>query len=388
MRRLTVGTSHRIAKGALQVALCCLLLTAFCLLTSASEWRRQRSGTFAWLHAVHFIDRERGWAVGGKGALLRTEDGGDTWRQSQSPAADTMRDIFFADERRGWIVCERDVFTLKSDEEARSYLLRTGDGGATWSRVELADKGERARVVRVAFSDAEHGWAFGEEGTLYATSDGGATWQRQQAPTRRLLLGAHFIDARTGWVVGAGSTFLYTADGGASWRAGSVVSGAAAVVPAAAVVARPTSAERAGDGIAYATAPRVNAVSFIDGRRGWAVGSGGAVFATINGGRSWRALASGTDVDLFDVKFFDARTGWAVGSGGTVIRTHDGGETWVAQPTGTTHQLERLFFADRDNGWAVGFGGTILNHFDASVARPEQPSKRPALQRRDPRPTP
>jgi len=351
--------------GARLAACGLLLLTAHCSLltahSAASGWKRQRTGTFAWLHAVHFIDRERGWAVGGKGALLQTANGGRDWKVLSAPSEDTLRDIHFADAQTGWIVAERDIYRLRTKDETRAYLLKTTDGGDTWSRVEVVGREVNARLVRVRFAGAEHGWVFGEEGALFATTDGGRTWARQRVPTRHLLLGGAFQDARVGWLVGAGGTFLHTSDGGATWSAAVVVPSSsfnAAGAPAAQFAPSP------------APAPRVNAVSFIDGRRGWAVGSGGAVFSTTNGGRSWSARASATDADLLDVKFFDEREGFAAGSGGTLLHTTDGGANWVIETTDTTHQLERLHFLDRQRGWAVGFGGTILTYDGATRPRP------------------
>jgi photosystem II stability/assembly factor-like uncharacterized protein len=319
----------------------CLLLSAFCLLpapVSAATWSRQKSGTFAWLHAVFFVDGRRGWAAGGKGALLSTEDGGASWKlRTPPPTEDALRDIFFADELHGWAVCERDWFRLRTKEEARSYLLRTEDGGRTWARVEVTGAEVDARLVGVRFAGREHGWAFGEMGALYATADGGRTWARQRVPTRRLLLGAAFLDAQKGWLVGPGPTALYTSDGGATWREGSVPSAGA----------------------------RVQAVSFVGARRGWAVGARGLVLATEDGGRTWRAQESGVESDLYDVKFLDEREGWAVGGEGAVIHTSDGGATWVAENPVTPHTLERLYFAGRTRGWAVGFGGTIIAFGDS-----------------------
>src|SRR5918997_5961645 len=76
----------------------CLLLTAYCLpltaYSSSGSWAKQKSGTLAWLHAVYFVDGRRGFAVGGKGALLATEDGGARWELRRAPVEDTLHDIF------------------------------------------------------------------------------------------------------------------------------------------------------------------------------------------------------------------------------------------------------------------------------------------------------
>jgi photosystem II stability/assembly factor-like uncharacterized protein len=360
-----------------------LLLTAHCsLLTAQAAWSKQKTGTFAWLHSVFFVDARRGWAVGGKGALLSTEDGGVTWETRRRPTEDALQDIFFTDELTGWIVCERSMFMPMRKDESVSYLLKTTDGGASWSRVEVTHGPDvDLKLARVSFAGRERGWVFGEMGALFATTDGGSSWERQRVPTRHLLLGATFLDAQRGWLVGAGSTLLQTSDGGSTWRAGSIEvasapspSDVSAQSNATSTSARtPVSLARIGaasDG-ARVTEPstmqvtgpstvRLNAVSFADARRGWAVGAGGAVLATLDGGRTWRAQDSGTRSDLFDVKFFDEREGWAVGGEGAAIHTTDGGATWRVEPTGTPHTLERLFFLGRASGWAVGFGGTVV----------------------------
>jgi len=330
-----------------------LLLSAFCLSSSArAAWSKQKTGSFAWLHAIFFVDERRGWAVGGKGALLETQDGGENWQVRRPPTEDAIRDLFFTDAQTGWAVCERSIYAPMRKDESISYLLKTTDGGENWTRVDVTkDEDVDLKLAGVRFADSDHGWAFGESGALFTTTDGGQSWTRQRVPTRHLLLGATFMDAQTGWVVGAGATALYTNDGGASWREGLVN----------------TAASRAATGEAAATrAPqgepsiRINAVSFADARRGWAVGARGAVLSTTDGWRTWRAQASGTESDLFDVKFFDVREGWAVGGDGVAIHTSDGGASWRVEATGTQHALERLSFVGRARGWAAGFGGTIV----------------------------
>jgi photosystem II stability/assembly factor-like uncharacterized protein len=338
---------------------CSVLLAALCFSTTAlcsphaaySSWVKQKTGTFAWLHAVFFVDERRGWAVGGKGALLSTTDGGEHWEVKRPPTEDALQDLFFTDARTGWIVCVRSIYLPMRKDEPRSYLLQTSNGGETWTRVEVASEDVDVELARVRFADGEHGWVFGEMGALYATADGGRTWARRRVPTRHLLLGATLLDAQQGWLVGAGATALQTTDGGATWRAGQLLG-----LPAQPLTQ--TSAQTPAQ--SRATPVRLNAVSFADARRGWAVGAGGVVLATADGGRTWRAQDSGVESDLFDVKFLDEREGWAVGGDGTAIHTADGGETWRAEPTGTPHALERLCFAGRARGWAVGFGGTII----------------------------
>ncbi len=311
-----------------------LLLTAHCsLLTANASWSKQRTSSLAWLHAVFFLDQNRGWSAGSRGTLLATSDGGKTWRAEARPTEDTIRDIYFSDDRNGWLLCERNIYELKSNDEQRAYLLKSADGGEHWQRVNFRGASVDARLARAVFNDTGRAWTFGEGGALFTTRDAGTTWIKLQAPTHFLLLGGTFIDENNGWLVGAGSTILHTSDGGETWRQGR---------------------------LANTSTVRFNAVSFINANQGCAVGSQGTIYRTVNGGRSWQAQNSGVTSDLLDVKFVSVNEGWIVGDDGTLLHTQDGGMHWYGERSGTSHALERLFFTDRSHGWAVGFGGTIL----------------------------
>jgi photosystem II stability/assembly factor-like uncharacterized protein len=52
---------------------------------------------------------------------------------------------------------------------------------------------------------------------------------------------------------------------------------------------------------------------------------GGTVLRTEDGGVTWKAQASHSSARLNDVFFIDPLHGWAVGEGGTVIHTANGG---------------------------------------------------------------
>jgi len=339
-RRLGETSPCRLVR--LSSRLLILLLFAFCFLPSAfaSSWTRQPSGTMAWLRSVYFLDQNRGWVAGTGGTLLQTTDGGETWKRLLALTRDTLHDVYFADENVGWLIAERDLLKLKTNDEPRSYLLKTEDGGFSWRRIFLNNKDINARLVRLVFIDGQQGWVFGESGIIFATHDGGAHWMRQRSPTQHLLLGGAFALDGRGLLVGAGATIVQTSDAGANWQTGIV-----------------RDAENA----------RFTAATFIGANSGWAVGNAGQIFATRDAGRTWFAQRSNVGVDLLDVKFISPAEGWAVGADGLVLHTTDGGARWFAEASNTSHILNRLFFIDRDHGWAVGFGGTILKYSQAAA---------------------
>lgn len=84
----------------------------------------------------------------------------------------------------------------------------------------------------------------------------------------------------------------------------------------------------------------INGVSFV-GTNGWAVGNGGLIMETTDGGENWvsespssycsNPAAKGSGCNLNGVSFADANNGWAVGDYGTVWRTTNGGTSWTLQ---------------------------------------------------------
>lgn len=65
-----------------------------------------------------------------------------------------------------------------------------------------------------------------------------------------------------------------------------------------------------------------------------AVGERGIVLLSDDNGISWRQAPVPVSVSLTAVQFVDAKVGWAVGHGGVVLKTLDGGEHWAVQLDG------------------------------------------------------
>ncbi len=70
----------------------------------------------------------------------------------------------------------------------------------------------------------------------------------------------------------------------------------------------------------------------------WRVGRRGVIQKAEPNG-NWVTVASGVDSDLFDITFAGSLAGWAVGHGGLVLRTTDGGNTWTRTATPTSEDL-------------------------------------------------
>ena len=131
------------------------------------------------LWALQFTDAMHGWVVGQEGTILATRDGGATWvaqdtlmsdahsamKLEEIPSAKgvlkidtgdrtpglTLAAVHFVDSQRGWVAGHY-------ANHARSLILGTADGGATW-RLEADIAGEELRALG---GDATALWAVGD----------------------------------------------------------------------------------------------------------------------------------------------------------------------------------------------------------------------------------
>jgi photosystem II stability/assembly factor-like uncharacterized protein len=100
----------------------------------------------------------------------------------------------------------------------RGIVLLSDDGGRTHRQAKAVPVD--ATLTSVSFVDGQHGWAAGHWGLVLHTTDGGETWttQRQDTTQDRPLFAIHFFDERHGVAVGLWSLVLVTEDGGSHWR--------------------------------------------------------------------------------------------------------------------------------------------------------------------------
>jgi photosystem II stability/assembly factor-like uncharacterized protein len=186
-----------------------------------ATWKVRSSGTTLPLRGVTFTDANTGTVVGLNGTILRTTDGGATWiKQSSGLNNGSLVSVSFMDANTGVVVGDDTV-------------LRTTDGGAVWTLTRFNTAGSPfpssspgvvpviSQPLRgVSLVNAQAGFAVGATGTILRTIDGGATWtklNRSAIAPSTSLNGVAFTDPRTGTVVGSDGTILRTTEGGATW---------------------------------------------------------------------------------------------------------------------------------------------------------------------------
>lgn len=145
---------------------------------------------------VDFVDPQRGWIVGPRSFLLRTENGGAAWEQVSIPYGGVSNlsfwDVGFADQSTGWM-----VGTL-------GYVLRSTDGGRSWTR---QNTGVTEDFAKIQVASASEAWAVTIQGSVLHTTDGGASWMRQSTGYADGLSGVSVVGERI-WVAGFNGTIL------------------------------------------------------------------------------------------------------------------------------------------------------------------------------------
>jgi photosystem II stability/assembly factor-like uncharacterized protein len=131
---------------------------------------------------VKFINATTGFIAGATTAdvetshalVLRTDDGGKTWTkvyESQRPFELTWK-LAFPSDTVGYVTVQN--YDPAETNTAR-YVAKTTDGGKTWRELPLAQD-HALREFGIGFVDDNHGWV-GDTKVGMQTSDGGATWQ-------------------------------------------------------------------------------------------------------------------------------------------------------------------------------------------------------------------
>jgi len=285
-------------------------------------------------------------------------------------ASTALADVDMVNETTGWALTE-------------NALLRTTDGGRRW--VDRTPPGLHTRVLDVgvgstpfAFRGALDGWlAVSLPGRVrvFRTVDGGARWRSAVvSPSKAaglsssdvaLVLALDFVNGRNGWLLtsaggaaaGSQDVELYrTSDGGSSWTllsANTQQHAAAGGIPTIGIKT----------GIVFASPTR----GLVTGYHGQVPGF--AVYASADGGRSWRQLAlplphgysaSGAFPLTFPPTFTGASgvlpTVWPSQRSVVFYRTGDSGARW--RPTTPLHtpggNVPRGWsFPDANHGFVV-----------------------------------
>jgi photosystem II stability/assembly factor-like uncharacterized protein len=307
-----------------------ILIFTFSLLASSahSQWIPQNSGTTERFLTVFFLDQNYGWAGGNEGCIVKTTNGGTDWTYFSIGTKYTVHAIHFVDTLKGWAV----LYTFIPDRAG--YVIATTDGGANWFYQYYING---VTLHNIYFYDEYFGWAVGSSGIflrtvngglnwqedfvspewswslfflspnigwvgdgysgyIRKTTDGGFTWQYKSIPTYSRMMDITFINENIGWAVGQNGQILKTLNGGETWNHQNSF-----------------------------VAQDLNDVEFVNENDGWVVGLEGRILHTSDGGNNWNLQISNTTNDLHGLSIKNEILGWIAGDQGIVLHTKNGG---------------------------------------------------------------
>lgn len=263
-------------------------------------------------------------------------------------------------------------------------IARTFTGGRSWDTSTIATQGS---LYATAASDCTSFTAVGQYGWIMETKDLGTTWTPVSSPTSVDLHIIQFIDSLNGWIGGDDATILRTDNGGKSWSPLQttwkkndqplslyfidVLNGFASGISTGTKPPTPFFRRTTDGGYSWSDDQslgnvRIEKITMVDTKTGYAVGENGVIARTDDAGASWNFLNSGVLSPLYGSAFIKPDNGWVYGAGGLILHTTDGGKTWVQEETDTEVDLVSLA-QGRSALVAVGDSLLLLHELDPLV---------------------
>ena len=123
------------------------------------------------LQDFSFVDTNNGFAVGARGTILKTTDGGNNWQLITGETEDDLYGVSFINPNIGTVVGNFGA------------ILRTTDAGSHWT---IQRDGMSDVLFGVSFTDANTGTAVGSDGLILRTTNGGTNWIPQTSGTSNI----------------------------------------------------------------------------------------------------------------------------------------------------------------------------------------------------------
>jgi photosystem II stability/assembly factor-like uncharacterized protein len=297
-----------------------------------SGWRTQTSGVTNLLLGVACAPNDSQSCVAvGQAVALYTRNGGNTWTPVTAGIASLeLNDVSCATAT--WCVAAG-----RGGSVSAGSITVSNNGGQSWSPLYqshhmLAVDCALANQCVVVGADSEARFSF----------DGGQSWKNGRLGNTTLY-GIDCLSDRRCWMVGDGGRVIGTYPNPQGPNGIGVIPKKDLFLPSL----RP-----------------LKGVSCVNPDTCVGVAPEGIIVRTTNHWDDWTQPNSTTSVNLNDVSCPTASVCYAVGAGGTILVSRDGGITWAPEPASPTGQdLHDIYcLPGSDVCYAVGSNGTVLYH--------------------------
>ncbi|MEQ9410050.1 MAG: YCF48-related protein [Fuerstiella sp.] len=303
------------------------------------------------------------WAVGERGVIIRSHDGGITWTADFLPIDASLKSVCFLTDQIGYTAGSAfEPFGRRH----RGVLWMTRDGGDSWAELTRTDRLDNSNAGKpvghmdaaelpplcwVRFFDLENAVAIASPDTpgtgsvVLRTADGGVTWTPLTSDQQEVAwCSADFVSRNDGVLVGSGNA------------------SAAVVADRLITLSQPQRSLR----------QLKDASLFRDGT-GWVAGDGGLLLNSADGGVTWTppaAVLAPVLHDVLDFSSVDHRgpTVCVAGSPGSIIlHSADAGASWTFRQLNDPSPIHRLRFVADQTVLAVGAFGVIHRSEDQGL---------------------
>jgi photosystem II stability/assembly factor-like uncharacterized protein len=161
------------------------------------------------INGIFMYNENIGWAVGDKGIILRTDDGGNNWKSQKIPVNVNINKIAFYDLYTGYAIGNNGV------------ILKSNDGGTSWFILSTNVTDNLKDIYIISDKDI---CIVGDNGTVLLSNDGtNFNSIINISGTTENLNSVFFFDTNVGWCVGNKGTLLITKNGGYDWQKYSIL---------------------------------------------------------------------------------------------------------------------------------------------------------------------
>lgn len=265
-----------------------------------SNWGIQKTPTTYNLHAIHFSNRNTGWAAGGYidvntwgyAVILKTTNGGTNWVLQYSEPTNFYipTGLYFLNEYYGFAAC-----TGNNGGGTTGGILKTTNGGTNW--VMISGTKPASKIV---FTDSYNAYYISktwedynniDTAIVYKSTNSGQNWSISFRKFKHTFKNIVFVNSNTGFVQADSSYTAFT-----------------------------------------------------------------SYYKTTNAGNTWFLTSKG-NTGHSNSYFTNDTMGWAVGN--QILRTKNAGTNWIVEPLVPSSSLNSIYFIDYYNGWSGGSNGAL-----------------------------
>jgi len=308
-----------------------------------AEWTELNPGVTHDLYDCCFLTPELGFFTGYENdadpIVLKTSTGGCFWGQTVPYPNMALYSIFFVDNDTGFVVGH-------DDSNGFGCIIRTSDSGLQWNNV-VWQMG-CTTIYDLDFPSHDVGYTSGDNGYVFRTPNTGTTWFSRELDGYPQVKFIDFVNENSGFVIAEDESKVYkTNDAGDSWNP-----------------------------IYTYDDLNVGGIHFFDESNGIFVGRtlnsyAEVIYRTTNGCSTFTQVFSGIDnSSLNDVHFYGSR-GWAVGDGGRIIRTNNGGASWFLETVLDPPVNLHCVFDTGESIYVAGEQGKVFKKDEYYSAEPE-----------------